>query len=236
VRSHQVSAAFAAVYASDWLDALLQAGIKPQSEYPPMLEHYPVVSIHDGDTLEVRPVASPVKHRFEEAWDEPRIVALIDSAKTSVSVQLLTYRPVSGGEYYDVLEGALKRAAARGVQVRLLVADWCKRPTTIPYIKSLTFVPNVQVRMMTIPEWSGGFIPYARTIHAKYMVVDGRAGWIGTSNWEKDYFYESRNVGVIVESAKIGGILTRFFDGNWESEYAYAVDPTVEYEVPRIGE
>ena len=68
------------------------------------------------------------------------------------------------------------------------------------------------------------------------MVVDGRAAWIGTSNWEKDYFYESRNVGVIVESAKIGDILTRFFDGNWGSEYAYGVDPAVEYTVPRIGE
>ncbi len=90
--------------------------------------------------------------------------------------------------------------------------------------------------MMTIPEWSGGFIPYARVVHAKYMVVDGHSSWIGTSNWERSYFYESRNVGVIAESARIGGILADFFDGNWTSEYAYAVRPEEDYKPPRIGE
>ena len=29
---------------------------------------------------------------------------------------------------------------------------------------------------------------YAPQMHSKYMVVDGKSAWIGTSNWEGDYF------------------------------------------------
>lgn len=190
-----------------------------------------------SDSLAFTPVMSPTgKIPDETLWDEPRLVALIDSAETDVCVQLLTYRPVSGRTYYATLENALRRAAARGVRVRLLVADWCKRASTIPYLKSLTLVPNVSVRMVTIPEWSGGFIPYARVVHAKYLVTDGRAAWIGTSNWESDYFHESRNVGVVVQSGRIGAVLSRFFEDGWGSPYAYDVDPLAEYAAPRIGE
>ncbi len=190
-----------------------------------------------GDSISFFPVMSPRGWIPDSTlWDEPRLVALIDGAKESVSVQLLTYRPVSENEYYDVLENALRRAAARGVKVRLIVSDWCKRKSTIPYIKALTLVPNFELRMMTIPQWSGGFIPFARVTHAKYMVVDGRSAWIGTSNWERDYFHASRNVGVVVRSQRIGGVLSRIFEDCWASEYAYAVDPAVDYAPPRISE
>lgn len=190
-----------------------------------------------GDSVVFAPVMSPYGWIPDSTlWDEPRLAGMIDGAKTSVCVQLLTYRPVSGDAYYDVLDGALRRAAARGVKVRLLVSDWCKRKSTIPYIKSLAVVPNVELRMMTIPQASDGFIPYARVIHAKYMVVDGRDAWIGTSNWERDYFHESRNVGAVVRSKRIGGVLTRIFEDGWASKYAYAVDPGADYPPPRISE
>jgi phosphatidylserine/phosphatidylglycerophosphate/cardiolipin synthase-like enzyme len=159
----------------------------------------------------------------------------MDGARRDVMVQLLTYGPVSDGEYYDVLEGALRRAAARGVHVRLLVSDWCKRESTLPYLKSLCLVPNIDVRLVTIPEWSGGFIPYARVIHAKYLVVDGERAWIGTSNWERGYFHESRNLGVVVESPRAGAVLARFFETGWDSPYAYPLRPEMEYPPPRIG-
>ncbi|MFN0149722.1 MAG: phospholipase D-like domain-containing protein [bacterium] len=240
VRIHDraVAAAMMAIYDTDWFTALTQAKVQMECVVPSVREDFPIVKeMAPGETALVTPVASP--RNFLPGgvpWDEPRLVAMIDSAKTSVVVQLLTYKPMSGGEYYEALDGALQRAAARGVNVRLLCADWCKRPSTIPHLKTLAVVPNFEVKMITFPEWSGGFIPFARVIHSKYMVVDGRASWIGTSNWERDYFYESRNVGVTVESEKIGGILDRFFASGWESEYAYRVDPAVEYAPPRISE
>lgn len=238
VRDRAVATAYSAVFDVDWCTALAQSGARDACTGRTVAATFPVTkSMAPGERAVLTPVASP--ERFLPSgvpWDEPRLVALLDSAATSVAVQLLSYKPVSEGGYYDVLDGALRRAAARGVQVRLLCADWCKRPSTIPYLKSLAVVPNLEVRLLTVPQASSGFIPYARVIHSKYMIVDGRAAWIGTSNWERDYFHESRNVGLLIESERIAAILDRFFARGWESTYAYPVDPAADYTPPRIGE
>jgi len=167
----------------------------------------------------------------EEMWDLPRIARLIDSARSSVRVQLLTYRP-------DVpeLEGALRRAAARGVRVQILVSDWAKRASTIEGIKALQGVNGIDVAFLVIPPWSGGFIPFARVAHAKYVVVDGERLWLGTSNWERDYFYASRNVGVVIEDRRLARQLDGFFAGNWRSQYAEVLDTAKQYEPPRVSD
>ena len=87
-----------------------------------------------------------------------------------------------------------------------------------------------------VPPASAGFIPFARVAHAKYMVVDGQHSWIGTSNWEKDYFERSRNVGLLIDGQRIGAQLDSFFVSNWDSPYAQLVDPTKSYAEPRIGD
>ncbi len=173
----------------------------------------------------------------ERTWDEPKIVDIIDGARDSLQIQLLTYRPVGrDSTYYDVLENALRRAATRGVKVRLLLADWCKRKPTIDYVKSLSLWPGIEIRMMVIPEWSGGFLPFARVVHAKYMIADGERFWLGTSNWERDYFHTSRNVGIVGASRYFGKRLDDFFRTGWTSPYAEVVRPEVEYAAPRISE
>jgi phosphatidylserine/phosphatidylglycerophosphate/cardiolipin synthase-like enzyme len=87
----------------------------------------------------------------------------------------------------------------------------------------LARAPNVEVRMLTIPPHSTGEIPYARVVHAKYMVCDERVAWVGTSNWEGDYFTRSRNVGVIVDGAAFASRTARFFDDGWTSRYSTPV-------------
>jgi phosphatidylserine/phosphatidylglycerophosphate/cardiolipin synthase-like enzyme len=164
----------------------------------------------------------------EKLWELPRLVALIDGAKKSVRVQLLTYRADAGE-----LDAALRRAAARGVQVQLLVADWCKRKGCVEGLQRLAEVANVAVAFIAIPPWSGGFIPYARVAHAKYLVVDGDKAWVGTSNWERDYFYKSRNVGLVIEGGKLPQRLESFFIGDWKSNYVQRVDPAAVYTAPR---
>ena len=169
----------------------------------------------------------------ESSWELPRIVALLDGAKKSVHVQLLTYQTSAHGHRFDELDAALRRAAARGVAVELLISDWCKRKGCIEGLQALEATPNVAVKLMTIPPWSGGFIPYARVAHAKYLVVDGERAWVGTSNWERDYFYESRNVGVIVAGGRLPARLDGVFADGWASPYAATVDPAAHYEPPR---
>jgi phosphatidylserine/phosphatidylglycerophosphate/cardiolipin synthase-like enzyme len=188
------------------------------------------------NAIAITPVFSPKDWLPDpSSWELPRLIAMIDAAKSSVRVQLLTYKMIDR-EYWTELELALRRATARDVSVQLLVADWCKRAGTIEGLQSLEIVPNFEIKLVTIPPWSGGYIPYARVVHAKYMVVDGAHAWIGTSNWEKDYFYESRNVGLIVDGASFARKLDQFFKDCWTAPYAALVDPCAMYEAPKIGD
>lgn len=169
-------------------------------------------------------------------WDLPLLIETIDAARRSADVQLLSYGVTErGGGYWDDLDAALRRAAARGVRVRMLLSNWAKRPYSVPWLQSLAAVPNVEVRFSNIPPWSGGFVPYARVEHAKLLEVDGERGWVGTSNWSRDYFEQSRNLGLFFRGAGLGAELRRWFETGWEGEHTEPVSPCGTYEPPRIG-
>ncbi len=186
------------------------------------------------EAIRVWPVYSPgTCIPDERLWDEKRLVSMLDGARSEVLVQLLTYSALDETGYYDVLDSALRRAAARGVAVKLLVSDWAKVTPKIECLKSLEVLPNVEVKLSTIPLWSGGFVPYARVEHCKYMVVDGEVSWIGTSNWERNYFHEARNAGLVVEGKSIGKMLHDVFYKGWSSKYAFQVRPEVNYTAPK---
>lgn len=199
---------------------------------------FPIELVHDGEAVRAWPALAPTGRLGDESWfDLPRLGAWIDSAEKRVWAQVLTYRTVGYDRaYWDTLESALRRAAARGVDVRLTVADWGKRAGTLEGLQSLTILPNVTVSFVTLPEHSSGHIPFARVVHAKYCVVDGTRSWLGSSNWEHGYFHTGRNVGVFLEGASITARLARFHRELWESDYAERVDPCATYEVPRFGE
>jgi phosphatidylserine/phosphatidylglycerophosphate/cardiolipin synthase-like enzyme len=162
------------------------------------------------------------------AWELPALVARIDAARTAIHIQLLTYK---AGDW-DELDAPIRRAAARGVEVELLVADWAARETTLGGLKSLARVPHVEVKMISIAPASRGFIPFARVAHAKLLVIDGTRGWLGTSNWEREYFYQSRNVALLVDDAALARQLDRFFAAAWRA--GTHVDPEGTYTPPRI--
>src|SRR6185295_2054057 len=86
------------------------------------------------------------------AWDLPRIVELLDGARATITVEALGYRADADGGRWDELEAPLVRAAARGVHVELLLADWTKRPRTIGGLQTLARTPNIAIRLTTIPE------------------------------------------------------------------------------------
>jgi len=168
------------------------------------------------------------------AWDLPLLLELIDSAKARLRVQVLTYDATGyGGGYYDRLESALRRAAARGVRVELLVADWCKRKGCVDGLQSLSSLDGIDVRFAVIPDASTGFVEFSRVAHAKLCVADERAAWIGSSNWEGSYFMTSRNVSLFLEGAGVGARLARWFDVTFQGEYAEPVVPGKSYEPRR---
>ena len=162
------------------------------------------------------------------------LVRLLDRAKESVVVQLLGYATRTFKKTnWTVIDDALRRAAARGVKVRLNISHWAKSYPKIQALQSLVRVPGVQIKLNTIPEHSSGFIPYARVDHAKYMVVDDKVGWVGTSNWSGDYFTASRNVEVIFRAPAQVKRLARVFETGWKGPYVEVLDPDKKYAQPR---
>jgi phosphatidylserine/phosphatidylglycerophosphate/cardiolipin synthase-like enzyme len=211
--------AFQDVFDTDWaLAGGADRAFRVRTEGP----RFPVTVDAGGESLQVTPVFSPKGFLPDESlWDLPRLVQLIDGSRGSVRVQVLTYRAAGrDGAPWDELEGALKRAAGRGVEVKLLVSHWALRGKTLPGLKALSATPGIQIRVMTIPPWSGGDIPFARVVHAKYLSVDGARAWVGTSNWEKDYFYDCRNVGLVLEGPRFAARLERYFEDGWTGPYA----------------
>jgi phosphatidylserine/phosphatidylglycerophosphate/cardiolipin synthase-like enzyme len=169
--------------------------------------------------------------------DLPQIFRLINQANKRVFIQLLTYSPsVRGGANFTLLEEAMMQAAKRGVDVRLLCSDWCTKSYEIPYLKKLVQLPGLQVKLSTIPEWSGGYLPFARVEHCKYMIADDSLSWVGSSNWEKSYFYNSRNVGVIVRNSQVNALLGKIFFKSWDGPYVWALNPQKEYKPKFYGE
>ena len=229
VRSKELASALDQVFEMDWK---LAGGKVAEAQYD---IKFPIELKHDEASVQATLVCSP-KDLLPNAelWDLPKLIGMIDGAKRSVRIQLLNYKAAFYDKrYFGELESALRRAANRKVRVELLLADWSKSRGTIEGLKSLHVLPNINIRLTTLPEHSGGFIDFARVCHSKYMVVDGKAAWIGTSNWSGDYFYQSRNVGLIIEGASFGKVLDDYFVRGWTSEYAYDVDPCKEYTPPR---
>jgi len=229
LRSRKVAATLLSVFDADWAAAggagSSTRGAGPSSEFEAF-----------GDAR-VQTLLSPKDHLPKGAtWDLDRLVESIDSARREIRVQLLSYETIDrDGAKFEVLDAALRRAAVRGVKVHLLLSHWQKGGKKLEAARRLAETPGIDVRFVTIPEASGGFIPFARVIHAKYLVVDEALCWVGTSNWSGDYFFHGRNLGFIVESARLATELARIFDSLATGPFAEAVDPARVYEAPRIA-
>lgn len=187
-------------------------------------------------TASVALVASPRALTPPRLGDElEALVALIREAKASVRVQLLVYSPLAGkDQYWPVLDDALRAAAVRGVKVQLLLSDWVLGGRAMPHLKALTLIPNLEVRVASIPEAKEGHIPYARTIHSKYLVVDGRHLALSTSNWEEGYFTESRNVAAILRDSPLAAQAARIHQRLWTSLYTFPLDVAKSYERRKV--
>ncbi len=162
---------------------------------------------------------------------ESELVRLIDTAKQQVRVQVMKYSPLrhDGHTFYPEIDNALRRAAARGVKVELLVADWNTDKPAVAWLQSLDLVPNVTVKLVTIPQASRGPIPFARVIHSKYALFDDTTLWVGTSNWEGGYLDESRNVELVIGEAALVGQSRSLYQQLWQSPYAQGLDACREY-------
>ena len=225
IRDIHIAGQLQAIFAMDWQAAQLQADGKPAVVTHP----------HDRPPAELNElgylVASP--HEFLPAGvgdSETELPRLIGMAQKRLQIQVLKYEPLDHSKrYYPVIDNALRAAAARGVEIELMVSDWNADLPGLRWLQSLAVVPHVQVRMVTIPLAKAGFVPYSRVAHSKYMVVDGQVVWLGTSNWQGGYLNESRNVELVIRLKEIAAQAAALHAQLWGSAYAVPVLPGREY-------
>ncbi len=217
--------ALSMIFNMDWA---LAAGEKVEKAHCQPRE----LAIHYGDQNAYVSLAMSPKGFLphEKLWDLPQIIEAIEDAKSTINIQLLNYSTTNYDKtrFFEIDE-ALIAAAKRGVKIQLLVSDWSKTKKYLADLKRLQAIDNITTKMVTIPDLET-YIPFARVIHAKYMTVDDSVSWIGTSNWSGDYFYQSRNVGLVVRSKKFNEDLQSYFQRIWSSEYARETDVNATYE------
>lgn len=200
----------------------------------PITEAIPVIlQDKSGHPVIASPAFSP--RALIPAWvdeEQPKLVNMIHSAQHVLRIQVMTlsalihYGPK--GYWYQV-DNALRDAAARGVKVNIIVADWSLRGSMQQYLKSLAVMPNITVKFSTVPQSPEGFIPYARVEHCKYAVADNQRAFIGTGNWQWSYFNNTVDAAVLISGKNAVKPLIDIFYRDWNGPYVTTIEPGVQY-------
>jgi phosphatidylserine/phosphatidylglycerophosphate/cardiolipin synthase-like enzyme len=215
-----VVAGLEAIFAHDWARAAGEPAPAGAAAPPG-----PTAVLFEGSPATVELVASPESLLPPGVpWDLPRLVAAVDGAASRVRWTSLSISEVAeageGAAPWTQLTDAFRRAGARGVSVEVLVSHWGLKGPKGDALRSLAAAPGVAVRVLTVPPFSEADPPFSRVNHAKFLTVDGSAAWLGTSNLSLDYFFRSRNVGLMLTGgalvARLDGVFTRL----WSAPYA----------------
>ena len=126
-------------------------------------------------------------------------------------------------ETAEIVGGAIKDAAKRGVDVRMIYDVGHPNPIPVPPPPE----PDVElISSLGVPHRPIAGVP--DLMHHKYVVRDGTTVWTGSTNWTEDSWSRQENVIVTVESAKIATAFTANFDELWSKaivEQSGFVDP-----------
>ena len=159
------------------------------------------------------------------------MLKIIKAAKKTVRGQVMNYALSEyGSKRWADLDAAFRTAAALGVKVELVFADWTMGGKSDRDIKALSKTDNISVKISVLPQHSSGFIPFSRVEHLKYLVADGETGFVTTSNWGPGYFLTSRGAAVIINGAHGADVLEDIFSRAWNGPYAQPVDPLKDYQ------
>ena len=133
------------------------------------------------------------------------IAGFIDgSARTLLLAQYdFDLRP----ETAEVVGGAIRRAAARGVQIRLAYNVDHARPVSVPPPPSpdedlIASLPVEALPIAGVPD----------LMHHKYMIRDGSTVWTGSTNWSDDAWTRQENVIAVVDSAAVAAEFQHDFE------------------------
>ncbi len=233
IKSERAAKTFAAIFEEDWAIAGGAAPTKRfrKPDFKPVSRKVPEAASFNGEPVSYHLSFSPVKSRPASFGAEIKeLLRMIKKAKSSFRAQVMSYaiKDYDGTLWFE-LDKALRAAGRRGVEVRLIFADWTMGKKDDKYIKELAKAKNVSVKISSLPQHSGGFVPFARVEHCKYAVADGEVSYISTSNWGKSYFYGTRDAAVFVDGESMARALGDIFETAWSGPYVEPVDQEKKY-------
>ncbi|ATI65079.1 phospholipase D-like domain-containing protein [Edwardsiella tarda] len=243
IRNPQLATTILAVFNLDW--QLAENNNGPQDHHLRnnmqktmwVTAQRPAMVSYHHETLLVHPAFSPVDMRPNGTDSEiSQMIAAIDNAHHDLKMQVMTFsgfKKYGYVGYWDELYNAIANAAQRGVHVKIIVADWNNSQPANDFMKTLQLLPNVEVKISTIPPLKSRYIPYSRVEHEKYFVVDNDLSWLTTSNWEWGYFYTTRNIALLINGKQPAQILGRLFDTDWNGPYTQMLDISKTYQSPK---
>ncbi|CAN5453687.1 phospholipase D-like domain-containing protein [soil metagenome] len=155
------------------------------------------------------------------------ILRIINNAKEKISIQMYSYNIKNN---FTQIDDALRAAAKKGVKIKIIFSNWAIRTEATETIKSLSQVQGIEIKFSNIPEFSAGFIPYARVEHCKYFIADSDVSFISSANWEKGYFYDTRNASMVINNNRINASLQSVFMRDWNGDLTETVDVQKVYE------
>ncbi|MCK4936932.1 MAG: hypothetical protein KAR84_08775, partial [Elusimicrobiales bacterium] len=78
------------------------------------------------------------------------LLSLIKNAEKSISAQIMSYAITDYDKSrWKKLDKALRKAAKKGIKIKLIFADWAMKPKTDADIKSLAKVKNISIKIST---------------------------------------------------------------------------------------
>ena len=126
------------------------------------------------------------------------------------SLDLAQYDFHLGPETREVVAGALRGAAARGVAVRILYNLDHENPIPVPPPPE----PDVElIAALGVPSRAIAGVP--DLMHHKFVVRDGESVWTGSMNWTDDSWSRQENVLVTVDSPELAEAFTIDFEELW---------------------
>ncbi|MCC7464176.1 MAG: phospholipase D family protein [Gammaproteobacteria bacterium] len=157
---------------------------------------------------------------------------LADAAERTLDIRYYIWRnDLSGTLLFD----ALRRAAERGVRVRLLLDD-NNTPGLDGFLAALLAVPNIEVRLFNpfvYRRWRWlnyltDFRRLNRRMHNKSFTADGQVCIVGGRNVGDEYFDADRHVDFVdLDVLAIGPVVAEVcsdFDRYWSSSCAYPAE------------
>ncbi|ABN58362.1 MULTISPECIES: cardiolipin synthase [Methanoculleus] len=123
---------------------------------------------------------------------------LINSARESICIQTPYFIPD------ESVADALRLAALSGVDVRIMIP--CKPDHPFVYWATLSFIGDLLDAGVRAYTYDGGFL------HAKTIVVDGKAGSVGSANWDVRSFRLNFEANAFFYDAAVGADLVRAFE------------------------